>query len=191
MTARHRCWADSISLHARDPRRGRARALGDSLAQPDRCERRLAGVGGTQGHPALGRVVEERQQRFEVSGDLRRRLRPPGPVAGHELLLGGLGVPAGLVVSDLGQRGLRAGLSRFSRRLIIAPRGAGGLASTSTSRHRLCRSCAQAARSSRRHLHRTGADFLVPPHISARHTRGPDRTRPVVIGSTELSGPAA
>jgi hypothetical protein len=59
----------------------------------------------------LGRVVVEGEQHVEVVGDLRGCLGPLRPVAGDERACGLLGVLAVFGVPDLGECGLRAGLT--------------------------------------------------------------------------------
>jgi hypothetical protein len=58
----------------------------------------------------LGRIVEERQQRFLVVNHLGDRLGPLGPVVADQRLDGPLGVRPVLGLGDLVEGAARAGL---------------------------------------------------------------------------------
>ena len=67
-------------------------------------------------HPVLGRVVVEREQLLQVTGDLRGCLRELRPVGSLERPGGGQGVRLILGAPDLGQGLLRARMRGLRQR---------------------------------------------------------------------------
>jgi hypothetical protein len=64
----------------------------------------------------LGRVVVEREQLLQVTGDLRGRLRELRPIGGLERPGGSCGVLLILGAPDLGESLLRARMGRLRQR---------------------------------------------------------------------------